>query len=597
MPTSWLRKSCEPRGSILQGQLVTGPAHQNQDVSPRVDRYFAIVARGIERLTARELEAIGAQSVTPIGGGVQFEASRDVLYRALLTVRTASRILKPLREFAATTPDIVYSQVRRVVWEAYLTPQRTLAVSATADKPPLRGGDRRSKPGFRKPPQADRRTGRPASGGSGPGGFGRNQQGSDLPAEPLGGTKWLYNTMFAALKIKDAICDRLKSELGARPDVDKERPDLQVQAHFSRGRCVLSLDASGSSMHERGYRDQSGGAAPLKETLAAAILQLTGWNGLVPLYDPMCGSGTLVIEAAQMALRIPAGGGRRAFACEKWPDFDGRVWANVLTELRSHQRRKLPAPIFGTDASPSQLEAAKDSAFRAHVDASGLVLEIKDVEDITPPVSEPGIIVTNPPYGVRLGDTDRLESFYIRFGEILRERFPGWLVFVLSGNERLSQCLGMQPAEEYSLWNGPIPCKLLKFDLSAPITLIPTRVRTPDPEPNPAEPDIVPPAIEAPVESEVNAPEVAAPAIQPCDPSLPISSTEAQTKRPEVDRHVSAALSGPSTINQGDVVGTSLSSEILQSLSSPFVMDTNNPPWSSPDSIINLPDIEPEAQS
>jgi putative N6-adenine-specific DNA methylase len=300
---------------------------------------------------------------------------------------------------------------------------------------------------------------------------GRPASGADANTEPLGGTKWLYNTMFAALKIKDAICDRLKSELGARPDVDKERPDLLVQAHFSRGRCTLSLDATGSSLHERGYREQSGGAAPLKETLASAILQLTGWNGMVPLLDPMCGSGTLVIEAAQMALHIPAGGGRRAFACEKWPDFDGRLWARELTELRSHQLRKLPAPIFGSDASPYQLEAARDNAFRAHVDASGLTFNEVNVEEVTPPVNEPGVIITNPPYGKRLGDVTPLIPFYERLGEHFRKTFPGWLLFVLSGDDRLSKSLGMVPVEEFPLWNGPIPCKLLKFDLSNPILL------------------------------------------------------------------------------------------------------------------------------
>ena len=444
-----------------------------------VDRYFAIVARGIEQLTARELTAIGAQDVNPVSGGVHFQGSREVLYRALLTVRTASRILKPLREFAATNPDIVYSQVRRVVWEAYLTPQRTLAVSATADKPPRRDGGKppRQRPG--SPPAR----GRGGDRGRFPAG-GRPSGGPDANTEPLGGTKWLYNTMFAALKIKDAICDRLKSELGARPDVDKERPDLLVQAHFSRGRCTLSLDATGSSLHERGYREQSGGAAPLKETLAAAILQLTGWNGLVPLLDPMCGSGTLVIEAAQMALHIPAGGGRRAFACEKWPDFDGRLWARELTDLRSRQLRKLPAPIFGSDASPYQLEAARDNAFRAHVDASGLVFNEINVEEVTPPVNEPGVIITNPPYGRRLGDVTPLIPFYERLGEHFRKSFPGWLLFVLSGDDRLSKSLGMVPVEVFSLWNGPIPCKLLKFDLSAPVLIPRIEVDPPPVEAN-----------------------------------------------------------------------------------------------------------------
>ena len=522
-----------------------------------MDRYFAIVARGIEQLTARELTAIGAQEVNPVAGGVHFQGSREVLYRALLTVRTASRILKPLREFAATNPDIVYSQVRRVVWEAYLTPQRTLAVSATAEKPPRRDGARGLRPRPGQPPARGRGgdRGRFPTGsrpGSGPG---------DNP-DPMGGTKWLYNTMFAALKIKDAICDRLKSELGARPDVDKERPDLLVQAHFSRGRCTLSLDATGSSsLHERGYREQSGGAAPLKETLAAAILQLTGWNGLVPLLDPMCGSGTLVIEAAQMALHIPAGGGRRAFACEKWPDFDGRLWARELTELRSRQLRKLPAPIFGSDASAYQLEAARDNAFRAHLDASGLAFNEINVEEVTPPVNEPGVIITNPPYGKRLGDVTPLMPFYSRLGEHFRQNFPGWQLFVLSGDERLSKSLGMLPEAEFPLWNGPIPCKLLKFDLAAPILLPPVVIELPPCE------SLSPPAASEPLSHE-SAGEVPSQIATPED-KLPEDKLP-EDKLPEI-----SAVVPP---DERHAEPKAITPPAMTDWSSPHVFDTNHVP-------------------
>ncbi|MFM8579916.1 MAG: class I SAM-dependent RNA methyltransferase, partial [Planctomycetaceae bacterium] len=285
------------------------------------------------------------------------------------------------------------------------------------------------------------------------------------PTPSLGGTKWLYNTMFAALKIKDAICDRLKNEQGARPDVNKETPDVVVQAHFAKGRCTLSLDATGPSLHERGYR-QAGGAAPLKETLAAALLQLTGWNGLVPLYDPMCGSGTLLIEAARLAQHLPAGGGRRNFACEKWPDFDGLIWAKVTSDLRTQQLRKLPAPLFGTDGSESQLQAAQDNAFRAGIDLPSVSLKQLDVLDAVPPSAEPGVLITNPPYGVRLGDDSYLRKFYRQLGDVFRERFRGWMVFVLSGNKELARCLRLEPVAEYRVWNGPIPCQFLKFDLT-----------------------------------------------------------------------------------------------------------------------------------
>jgi putative N6-adenine-specific DNA methylase len=536
-----------------------------------VDRYFAIVARGIEQLTARELTAIGAQEVNPVAGGVHFQGSREVLYRALLTVRTASRILKPLREFAATNPDIVYSQVRRVVWEAYLTPQRTLAVSATADKPPRRDGGRSPRPRPGQPPARGRGgdRGRFSPGGrpgSGPG---------DNP-DPMGGTKWLYNTMFAALKIKDAICDRLKSELGARPDVDKERPDLLVQAHFSKGRCTLSLDASGSSLHERGYREQSGGAAPLKETLAAAILQLTGWNGLVPLLDPMCGSGTLVIEAAQMALHIPAGGGRRSFACEKWPDFDGRLWARELTELRSRQIRKLPAPIFGSDASTYQLEAARDNAFRAHLDACGLVFNEINVEEVTPPVNEPGVIITNPPYGKRLGDVTPLMPFYSRLGEHFRRNFFGWQLFVLSGDERLSKSLGMLPEAEYPLWNGPIPCKLLKFDLAAPILLPPVVIELPPPEsasPSPTGEHVSGTGI-AEDASETSSPEVLTPEVLASEVPTPEVLTADDSPADDSISKISVAVSSDEKLSTPTVP----TPPSMTAWSSPHVFDTNHVP-------------------
>ena len=461
-----------------------------------MDRYFAVVARGIEELAAEELRALGATELTIVPGGVHFQGDREVLYRALLTLRTATRVLKPLRDFAVTTPDMLYSHVRRIVWESYLNPTRTLSVSATAEKPPLAGKGGPKGRGGRGPDRGGDRgrdrdggRGRGRDGGRDRGGFGgrggdRGGGPGGAPTPSLGGTKWLYNTMFAALKIKDAICDRLKNEQGARPDVNKETPDVVVQAHFAKGRCTLSLDASGPSLHERGYR-ASGGAAPLKETLAAALLQLTGWNGLVPLYDPMCGSGTLLIEAARLAQKQPAGGGRRNFACEKWPDFDGRIWAKVTSDLRTQQLRKLPAPLFGTDGSESQLLAAQDNACRAGIDLPSVSLKQLDVLDAVPPCAEPGVLITNPPYGVRLGDDSYLRKFYRQLGDVFRERFRGWIVFVLSGNNELAKCLRLEPVAEYRVWNGPIPCRFLKFDLTGDAPSIVPITEEPEEQPEP----------------------------------------------------------------------------------------------------------------
>ena len=214
--------------------------------------YFAVAARGIEPLTARELERLGAQGVRRVAGGVHFEGDMLVLYRASLWLRTASRILRPLREFAARTPEMLYSQSRRVRWEDFLHPSRTLAVQATIEG----AGKSAERRGERSRPARDR---------------GRSRESLAAPSR-------INNSMYAALKVKDAIVDRLRREQGARPNVDKEHPDFLVHAHFSGGRCTLSLDATGSSLHERGYRIRTT-AAPLKETLAAAIIDLTGWDG------------------------------------------------------------------------------------------------------------------------------------------------------------------------------------------------------------------------------------------------------------------------------------------------------------------------------
>src|SRR5262249_8890870 len=228
-------------------------------------RYFAVSARGIEPVTAAELERLGAKNVQPVAGGVHFDGDLRLLYRASLWLRTASQILPHLRDFPSQTAEMLYSQTRRVRWEDFLDPTKTLAVQATIEGAAGRAEHARSNP--------------PARRGKPPG-----RSGSRKPDRP-----GIHHSMFAALKVKDAIVDRLRREQGARPNVDKEHPDILVHAHFAGGRCTLSLDATGSSLHERGYRIRTT-AAPVKETLAAAIIDLTRWDGRAPFFDPMCGS-------------------------------------------------------------------------------------------------------------------------------------------------------------------------------------------------------------------------------------------------------------------------------------------------------------------
>jgi len=410
-----------------------------------------VTAWGLEPLAAAELTSLGAADVEAITGGVRFRGDLELLYRANLWLRTATRIVRPLREFAAGTPEMLYSQVRRVRWEEYLNPQRTLAVYATIQGSGVRS---RGEPAEEIPATAP-------SGRRGKGPPTREPAGRATPR------KGITHSQYAALKIKDAICDRLRREQGARPNIDTEQPDIRVQAHFAGGRCILSLDSSGASLHERGYRLQTTGA-PLKETLAAAIIQLTGWDGRCPLIDPMCGSGTLLIEAALQARRIAPGLLREHFGFERWPDFDRRIWDRVRSEARREALPECPCTILGFDADRRAIQAAIANARRAGVENS-IRFAVQDLEGLTPPTaSPPGVLVVNPPYGERLGKNDDLATLYRRLGEIWKERFPGWTGHVLAGNLQLSRSIPLRATDKPKLYNSALECRLLKFPISLP---------------------------------------------------------------------------------------------------------------------------------
>lgn len=402
-----------------------------------MQQYFAVSARGIEPATAAELVRLGAGDVRAVEGGVHFAGDLALLYRCCFWLRTASRILRPLREFAAGTAEMLYSQTRRVRWEDFLDPSKTLAVQATIEG------------------HASRRNTAKSSGAKS---RGSRSGPTERDREPRQG---IHHSMFAALKIKDAIVDRCRREQGSRPNVDREHPDLLVHAHFAGGRCALSLDAVGSSLHERGYRTESA-AAPLKETLAAAIIELTGWDETTPFYDPMCGSGTLVIEAALRALRIAPGLAREDFACRRWPEFDPELWNRERAAAKDRRRTSAGIEIVGSDADPLAIRAAQVHARRAGVDRA-VSFRVQTLEEVQPPSATPGLVVTNPPYGERLGEASELTALYRRLGELLAERFAGWKAWILAGNLTLARHIGLEANEKIKLFNGPIPCRLLGF--------------------------------------------------------------------------------------------------------------------------------------
>ncbi|OQX10688.1 MAG: RNA methyltransferase [Desulfobulbaceae bacterium A2] len=370
-------------------------------------RLFATVPLGAEELAAAELTELGARDIAVVRGGVVFRGERALLYRALLCLRTVSRVLLQLGRFSCQGPEELYDGVRALPWPELLTPDMTLAVDCNLRDAALTHGH------------------------------------------------------YAALKAKDAIVDRLRDDCGRRPSVDTRAPDLRVNLHLVGSECTVSLDASGAPLDRRGWR-QDRTAAPLRETLAAAVMLLSGWDGTVPLLDPMCGAGTLLLEGAAIALRRPAGAGR-SFGLERWRDFDNRLWRKVLREVTAAGQEYLDVPILGRDRDPAALAACRNNARRAGLEQV-VQWERGRFEDVIPP-GPAGVIVLNPPYGIRLGEKEGLRPLYRRIGELCKERFGGWTLYILAGDRELVHEIGLRPARRHVLFNGPIECRLLRYEL------------------------------------------------------------------------------------------------------------------------------------
>ena len=370
---------------------------------------FATCARGLEPVLAGELRELGAAEVQPGRGGVRFAGDKALLYKANLWLRTAVRVLMPILEFPVTTPDELYDAVRSIDWSQYLTPDHTIAVDC-------------------------------------------NVRDSHIT-----------HSKYAALRVKDAICDQFLERCGRRPSVDVVRPMVGLNLHVYRDEAVLSLDSSGDSLHKRGYRPILT-KAPLNEALAAELVLRTGWRGDVPFVDPLCGSGTLPIEASWIALKRPPGLTRRHFGFMGWMDFDVELWTALRDEARNAVRKQLPAPILGSDIRGDAIAFAVKNARAAGV-GHLLRFDVLDVRDFQPPEGGGGVILCNPPYGERIGQEKDLISLYRTLGDVFRERCAGWTAWMFSGNASLARQLGMKPVEEVPLFNGKLPCRLLKFEM------------------------------------------------------------------------------------------------------------------------------------
>ena len=367
--------------------------------------FFATTARHLETLLAEELRELGIEEVTETRAGARFSGTVADAYRVCLWSRVANRVLLPLAEFEAADADALYAGVHRIDWAAHLDLGRTLAVHADSARSGIDHGK------------------------------------------------------FAALKIKDAIVDQFREQTDSRPDVDTERPDVALYCHLFRDKATLSLDLSGDSLHRRGYRAE-GGAAPLKETLAAAILLRAG-------------SGTLPIEAAMIAADIAPGLLRDHWGFTGWLGHDAAAWEALLAEARRRQHTGLDrlksagTLIRGSDRDPRTVRVAQDNAQRAGL-TRFIRFEQADLADCRPLEQErPGLVVANPPYGLRLGGDSHLPALYALLGERLKQHFDGWRAAVFTGNPDLGKRMGLRAKRFHSLYNGPVECRLLHFDVSS----------------------------------------------------------------------------------------------------------------------------------
>ncbi|HXU73986.1 MAG TPA: bifunctional 23S rRNA (guanine(2069)-N(7))-methyltransferase RlmK/23S rRNA (guanine(2445)-N(2))-methyltransferase RlmL [Polyangia bacterium] len=376
-------------------------------------QFFATCAKALEPLVAAELRALGATDVAETRAGVSFAGGLDVAYRACLWSRVASRVLLPLATFDAPDDKALYDGVRTIPWREHVGPDDTIAVDASR-----------------------------------------------------------------ALKVKDAIVDQIRDETGRRPSVDTQAPDVRVNVHLADERATVSIDLSGDSLHRRGWR-ATGVEAPLKENLAAAILALAEWPKHAgegkPLLDPMCGSGTLPIEAALIAADVAPGLARQRFGFHGWRGHVAAVWKRALDEARG-RRRPITSPLFAFDHDERAIRVAHENARRAGV-AEAIDFRVVAFADAEPPSPTAGVVVMNPPYGERLGETLALGPLYEQIGSVLRHRFTGWDAFVLSSNPDLQKRIGLRPARRHVLFNGALECRLLELPIAATAPMAPLRSR------------------------------------------------------------------------------------------------------------------------
>ena len=369
---------------------------------------FEMIAKtfkGLESVLALELERLGAQNVNCLNRAVSFRGDLALLYKANLWLRTALRILRPLSVFRCRNEVELYNGIMAVPWDSYFSVDDTLAIDTVVKS-------------------------------------------DHFP-----------HSMYAGLKAKDAIVDQFRNKYGRRPSVDTQDPTVQIHIHLMDSQCTVLLDSSGESLHRRGYRKNTN-IAPLNEVLAAGMLLLAGWDGQCDFVDPMCGSGTLPIEAALIAFNIPPGIFRSSFAFEKWKDFDKELFETIYND--DSTQREFAHKIYGSDLSATSVKIALENARMAAMHQK-IIFSEKPFEELAPP-ADAGLLVTNPPYGERMTMLD-MGAFYTVIGNTLKHSWKGWDGWIISSNMEALKSVGLRPSEKIQLFNGALECRFSHFRL------------------------------------------------------------------------------------------------------------------------------------
>jgi putative N6-adenine-specific DNA methylase len=374
-----------------------------------IEAFYAPCPRGLAGVLADELREMGAAKVEPQEAGVAFEGKMVLAYRANLESRIASRILWRVAQFDYANEMDIFEGAKRLAWHRYFGISQTFKVETNAHRAPVKSLD------------------------------------------------------FVTLKVKDAIADTFRAAIGKRPNVETRAPDHRIHVFLDARKCALYVDTSGESLFKRGRRDHVG-EAPLKKNLAAGILRLAGWKPGAALLDPMCGSGTFLVEAAEMAQGIAAGHARR-FAFEKLNGFDSLAWSRMKDEARMKERPASMLPIFGSELYGRTLDLARENLVDAGM-ASAVQLKQANLLDLSAPAAN-GIIVTNPPYGVRLGEKEQLAQFYPKLGDLLKRKFAGWNAHIFSGDPEIANLIGLKASKRTVLFNGAIECRLYEYRMVA----------------------------------------------------------------------------------------------------------------------------------